>query len=175
MALAVGRVGGGCVGGLGAGKFGLPGGGYFLRARRVEPEDAEVVMLAATDPANPYGAILPWTNRGPTRSVGASVVIVDGTLAAYLARGDRQVITWLPEDEPRRTRTGRGVAQKLIDRAREMTGDQETLRGMLIEEIDGQSPARHPLAPFLIEAGFLSGALGFQATFPSRKMEEWRK
>jgi hypothetical protein len=37
---------------------------------------------------------------------------------------------------------------------------------MLIEEIDGSPPPIHPLAPFLVEAGFLLGAMGFQATFP---------
>ena len=62
-------------------------------------------MLAATDPANPYGATLEVARavgasasdaaaangaaRGPTRSVGATVILVNGALAAYLARGDR--------------------------------------------------------------------------------------
>ena len=57
-------------------------------------------MLAAADPANPYGATLKWPadarrdgGRGATRTVGATVVLVDGALAAYLARGDRQLLT----------------------------------------------------------------------------------
>src|SRR5262249_49453387 len=123
--------------------------------------------MAATDPANPYGAALKWfagdSGRGPTRTVGATVVLVDGALVAYLARGDRQVLTWLPESEPPRSHAARAIAHALIERARS-GGDPP--RGMLIEEIDGVSPAGHFLAPFLAEAGFLSGALGFQSTRP---------
>jgi ATP-dependent Lhr-like helicase len=100
--------------------------------------------------------------RGPTRSVGATVILVDGALAGYLARGDRQLITFLPEAEPDRSKVGRAVARVLIDRAR--TGG-DTPRGMLIEEIDGTAPSHHPLSPFLVEAGFAAGAMGFQATF----------
>jgi hypothetical protein len=55
----------------------------------------------------------------------------------------------------------RAVAHVLIDRAR--TGG-DAPRGMLIEEVDGSAPSQHPVAPFLTEAGFMSGALGFQAT-----------
>src|SRR4051794_27691181 len=149
--------------------------------------------MAATDPANPYGAMLPWSRtrsgrarahrtitlgqtdtsattpiretpanagRGPTRSVGATVILVNGALAAYLARGDRQLVVNLPESEPERSRTGRAVAHALIDRARTVGNDGR--RGMLIEEIDGVAPTAHPLAPYLAEAGFVAGALGFQ-------------
>ena len=100
--------------------------------------------------------------RGPTRSVGATVILVNGALAGYLPRGDRQLITFLPEAEPDRSRTARALARVLIDRAR--TGG-DAPRGMLIEEIDGTPPSRHPIAPFLAEAGFVAGAMGFQATF----------
>jgi ATP-dependent Lhr-like helicase len=188
------------VAGLGATQFALPGALDLLRSLRDghrtdadESEGAEVAALAATDPANPYGATLKWTafvrpavsagqahiaasssasleagaplsgGRGPTRSVGATVVLVNGALAAYLARGDRQLLTWLPEAEPERSRSGRAVAHVLIDRARR---GGESPRGMLIEEIDGSPPANHPLAPFLTGAGFVLGAMGFQATFP---------
>jgi hypothetical protein len=89
--------------------------------------------------------------------------VVDGALAAYLARGDRQLLTWLPESDPQRSRAARGIAAVLIDRAR---SGADAPRGMLIEEADGVEPAQHPLAPFLIEAGFIGGAMGFQATFP---------
>jgi ATP-dependent Lhr-like helicase len=200
------------VAGLGATQFALPGALDLLRSLRDghrpeagESEGAEIVALAATDPANPYGATLKWpasaafaasarqapsaasavsaerdqvgasipaslepavpssAGRGPTRSVGATVVLVSGALAAYLARGDRQLLTWLPEAEPERSRTARAVARVLIDRARS-GGDSP--RGMLIEEIDAGPPANHPLATFLTEAGFILGAMGFQATFP---------
>jgi ATP-dependent Lhr-like helicase len=179
------------VAGLGATQFAHPGALDLLRSLRDAPDDPEVAVLAATDPANPYGATLKWASRrstqnpqnpqndkssassassalnvvgeagrGPTRSVGATVILVDGALAAYLARGDRQLATYLPESEPERSKMGRAIARVLIDRAR--TGG-ESPRGMLIEEVDGLPPSTHPIARFLAEAGFVSGALGFQA------------
>ena len=57
---------------------------------------------------------------------------------------------------------GRAIARVLIERAR-AGGDAP--RGMLIEEIDGAPPSRHPLAPLLVEAGFVAGAMGLLATF----------
>src|SRR4029077_14668011 len=130
-------------------------------------------LLAATDPANPYGAALSWpkkkpqsaprsqskdfsaesadspvfsgdAGRGPTRSVGATVILVDGALAAYLARGDRQLVTFLPGAEPERSRVRRAVGARPVDRAR---AGVDAPRGMLIEEIAGAPPSGHPLAP----------------------------
>jgi ATP-dependent Lhr-like helicase len=207
------------VAGLGATQFALPGALDLLRSMRDAPDDVEVAVLAATDPANPYGATLKWpafaastasagrahsaaaaasagharvtapapsarhavdedapgarradpaeneraakAGRTPTRSVGATVILVNGALRAYLARGDRQLVTWLPDAEPDRSKTARAIARMLIERARS-GGDAP--RGMLIEEIDGVPPPQHPLATFLGEAGFIGGALGFQAT-----------
>jgi ATP-dependent Lhr-like helicase len=176
------------VAGLGATQFALPGALDLLRSLRDAPDDPEIAVLAATDPANPYGATLKWpafaaaaasagqapdvaapdakAGRGPTRSVGATVILVDGALAAYLARGDRQLVTYLPEAEPARTKTARAIAHVLIDRARS-GGDSP--RGMLIEEIDGVPPSAHPLAASLVDAGFIGGALGFQATARRRQ------
>jgi ATP-dependent Lhr-like helicase len=169
------------VAGLGATQFALPGALDLLRSLRDtqsnDRDEPEVVVLAATDPANPYGAAIKWpafeapaavrtdaasAGRGPTRSVGATVILVDGTLAAYLARGDRQLLTFLSDAEPQRSKMAHAVARALIDRAR--TGGNSP-RGMLIEEIDGQPPAVHAMAPYLTAAGFISGAMGFQATF----------
>jgi ATP-dependent helicase Lhr and Lhr-like helicase len=177
------------VAGLGATQFAMPGALDLLRSLRDAPDEAEIAVLAATDPANPYGATLKWptrkqpqsaqsmvssasaaaaadtasdTLRAPTRSVGATVILVNGALAAYLARGDRQLVTFLPDAEPDRSKVGRAVARVLIDRAR--TGG-DAPRGMLIEEIDGTPPSQHPMSSWLAEAGFVSGAMGFQATF----------
>jgi ATP-dependent Lhr-like helicase len=159
------------IAGLGATQFALPGALDLLRSLKDSPEQPEVIVMAATDPANPYGAALKWhptgqsedvkAGRGPTRTVGATVVLVDGSIVAYLARGDRQLLTWLPESEPQRSHSAQAIATALIERAR---SGGETPRGMLIEEIDGAASAQHPLAPFLVEAGFLSGAFGFQAS-----------
>jgi ATP-dependent Lhr-like helicase len=155
------------IAGLGATQFALPGALDLLRSLKDGAEAPEVVAMAATDPANPYGAALKWPaapGRGPTRTVGATVVLVDGALVGYLARGDRQLLTWLPDPEPQRSQAARAIADALIARAR---SGGETPRGMLIEEIDEAPPALHFLAPFLAAAGFLSGALGFQSTRPA--------
>jgi ATP-dependent Lhr-like helicase len=183
------------VAGLGATQFAMPGALDLLRSLRTVPDDVEIAVLAATDPANPYGATLGWPSRrstqntpntqqrphpavsassasnagdagrGPTRSVGATVILVNGALAAYLPRGDRQLSTFLPDAEPERSRTGRAVARVLIDRAREAPPGGDVARGMLIEEVDGLPPSLHAIAPLLVEAGFISGAMGMQ---PSR-------
>jgi ATP-dependent Lhr-like helicase len=146
------------VAGLGATQFALPGAVDLIRSLRAAPEDPEVVAIAATDPANPYGAALPWpkaseSGRGPTRTVGATVILVDGALAAYLSRGDRLLSTFLPEAEPTRSKTARAIARALAERHSS---------GMLIEEIDGASASLHPLASYLGDAGFVAGALGMQ-------------
>jgi ATP-dependent Lhr-like helicase len=169
------------IAGLGATQFALPGAVDLLRSLRDVEETPAVAVLAAADPANPYGATLKWpalaadaapatpspkadhaakAGRGPTRSIGSTVVLVDGALAAYLARGDRQLLTWLPEAEPQRSHCARAIARVLIERAR--TTEGESPRGMLLEEIDGGPPSAHPLASYLAEAGFVGGALGFQ-------------
>jgi ATP-dependent Lhr-like helicase len=155
------------VAGLGATQFALPGAIDLLRSLRDAPEESEIAVLAATDPANPYGAALPFPaasaesgGRGATRTVGATVVLADGALVAYLARGDRQLLTWLPDAEPQRARTASAVGRILIDRARS-GGDSP--RGMLIEEIDGAPAQTHPIAKVLVEAGFIAGALGLHA------------
>jgi hypothetical protein len=90
--------------------------------------------------------------------VGTTVVLLKGGLVAYLTRGDRQLLTWLPIAEPQRSHAARQIARVLIERSR--SGGEEP-RGLLLEEIDGHSALVHPMAPFLIEAGFVAGALGF--------------
>ncbi|WP_229660912.1 ATP-dependent helicase [Marmoricola endophyticus] len=95
------------VGGLGAAQFG--GVGAIDRLRASGGDDArpgekpEVVTLAATDPANPYGAALPWPETGeghrPGRKAGALVVLVDGRLLVYVERGGKTMLTFSGEDE----------------------------------------------------------------------------
>jgi ATP-dependent Lhr-like helicase len=182
------------IAGLGATQFALPGALDLLRSLKDTPDQPEIVVMAATDPANPYGSTLKWpafaakdaaatghargaventtsAGRGPTRTVGATVILADGALVAYLARGDRQLLTWLPESEPQRSQASRAIAGALIERAR---AGGETPRGMLIEEIDGGSSTSHPLSPFLVEAGFIPGAFGFQASRAERESKDLR-
>jgi ATP-dependent Lhr-like helicase len=153
--------------GVGAAQFAQPAALDLLRALRTDPEQPEIVRLAASDPANPYGAILPWptpdsgetASRGPTRSAGAQVVIVNGRLGAWLARGRQQLLAFLPDGDADRGIVGRGIAAALADVARGGSGRQG---GLLVREINGLPAAGHPLAPFLVEAGFVASTLGYQ-------------
>jgi len=148
------------VAGLGAMQFATAGALDVLRSYRDEPEQPEVALIAATDPANPYGAIVKWPEvpeRSLTRSVGASVILVNGALAAYIGRGEKQILTFLPEEEPSRGMVGRAIAAALASRV-----DEGTRRALLISEVDGKPVARSPLAPFLVDAGFSPSAVGYQ-------------
>jgi ATP-dependent helicase Lhr and Lhr-like helicase len=148
------------VGGVAATQFALPAALELMRTLKDPPDEPEVVTLSATDPANPYGTLLKWPatadvdGRGPTRSVGALVFLVNGLLGAYISRGARQLAAFLPDDEPQRSTIARGVARRLAQLGRE--------GGILIDRIDGVPAGEHPLAPFLLEAGFVASAMGFQ-------------
>jgi len=153
---------------LGATQFALPGAVDLLRSLRAPLEEKhEVVMLAATDPANPYGALLRWPaapEEGSTltRSVGARVVLVDGALTAYIRRGNPNIQVLLPEDEPARSQVARVLAEFLV--AYVLRADNPEGRGrisMLIASVNGVPVAEHPLARFLLDAGFQAAPLGF--------------
>jgi ATP-dependent Lhr-like helicase len=155
------------VAGLGAAQFAQPGAVDLLRAAREDADAPYVVTLAATDPANPYGALLPWpewtagaaqTLRA-SRSAGARVVLADGRLAAWIGRGDRAMLISLPADEPDRSRIGRALAQELVTLAHRAP---EGSRGWLIEEINGDKAAADPVTPFLLDTGFAVTAMGLQ-------------
>jgi ATP-dependent Lhr-like helicase len=148
------------VGGVGATQFALPAALELMRSLRDDPDDPEVVLLAATDPANPFGTMLKWPDmgaegagRGATRTVGAHVILVNGHLAAYISKGGRQMLAWLPEDEPQRSAIARPLARQLAAMAR--------LGGLIIAEVSGIPAGDHLLAPFLVEAGFNPSAMGF--------------
>ncbi len=83
--------------GLGAAQFALTGAVDRLRAQLREPEVPQALVLAATDPANPYGSALPWPEREghrPGRKAGALVVLVDGVLVFYVERGGKTVLSF---------------------------------------------------------------------------------
>ncbi len=102
------------IGSLGAAQFGIPGAVDRLRSFSVDVgvapgEKKQALALAATDPANPYGAALPWPERStedssgsghrPGRKAGALVVLVDGALSVYVERGGRSLLTFATEVE----------------------------------------------------------------------------
>ena len=145
------------VAGLGATQFATGGALDLLRSLRDEPEQPETVMLAATDPANPFGTIVKWPREGLMRAAGASVILVNGALSAYLSRGEKQLSLFLPEDEPTRGMVAREVATVLASIVR--SGRR---RAFLISEVNGDKVAQSPIAPFLAEAGFVPTAMGYQ-------------
>jgi ATP-dependent Lhr-like helicase len=153
---------------LGATQFALPAAVDLLRSLRAPAQEKhEVVMLAATDPANPYGALMRWPaapEEGSTltRTVGARVVLVDGALTAYLRRGNPNIQVLLPEDDPARSQVARALAEFLatyVQRADNPEGRGRT--SMLISSVNGTPVAEHPLARFLLDAGFHAAPLGF--------------
>ncbi|TWS26413.1 ATP-dependent helicase [Tsukamurella sputi] len=135
---------------LGAAQFARSGTVDALRDAASALERAEqrgetsALVLAATDPANPYGAALPWPDRGddgarPGRKAGAVVVLVDGALAVFVERGGRTLLTFT--DAPDAALTA------LADAA-------PGLGGLTIEKVDGAPALTSPLAGALTAAGF---------------------
>ena len=153
---------------LGATQFAMPAAVDLLRSLRVAGNEnsSEVLMLAATDPANPYGALMRWPpapeeGSSLTRSVGARVVLVDGALTAYLRRGNSNVQVMLPEEEPGRSKAARALAEFLVSYVQRMEDGDRGRGGMLITSINGVGVVEHPMAKYLLNAGFQAAPLGF--------------
>ncbi len=165
------------VAGLGATQFALPAAVDLLRQLRTEPaqEKPEFVQLAATDPANPYGSVLRWPEmpvadedsesapRILTRAAYAEVILRNGRLAAWLKHGNPNLLVFLPADEPERSQAAAGLAHFLCSRGQERmhaSGHNAGREGVLITTINGQPVASHPMARYLMDAGFHPGPLG---------------
>jgi len=203
------------VAGLGGAQFAMPAALDRLRAMREPGETPHTAIVAATDPANPYGATLKWPldslslardkpldslslapldsrrlardgpsgpaetarderplladiGRGPTRTVGALVVLVDGYPAAYLRRGERELLLLAPDAEPQTSSYARAAAHALMALARSR---EEGRRGMLIAEINGTPASTHTTAHLFVAEGFIATAMGLQARVPPRAPE----
>ncbi|HEU5033113.1 MAG TPA: ATP-dependent helicase [Spirillospora sp.] len=153
--------------GLGAAQFALPGAVDRLRALRpsaAAPDDisalwetprkpdVRALVLAAADPANPYGAALPWPGRDdevasghkPGRKAGALVVLVEGRLVLYVERGGKTLLTW--DDDP-------DVLQPAVD-ALALAVREGALGKLTVERADGTAINDSPLAAALESAGF---------------------
>jgi ATP-dependent Lhr-like helicase len=156
------------VAGLGAAQFGTAGAIDRLRTfAEVPPADGgtkpSAVALAATDPANPYGAALPWpTDEGdergahrPGRKAGALVVLVDGRLTLYVERGGRTLLTWSDDAELLRP-----AAETLSTAVR-----RGSLGRLTVEKADGTQLLRAgstPLREALQDAGFVATPKGLR-------------
>jgi ATP-dependent Lhr-like helicase len=148
------------VAGLGGAQFSMPGAEERLRSMREKPDEPLTLVLAATDPGNPYGATLPWPSKNgdarAQRAAGAQVVLHAGELVAWLGRGEHNLHTFLPADEPARGQAARALAQALAGLV-----DQGRRKALLIELVDGAPVDSSPMsAPFKL-AGFSPGLKGY--------------
>src|SRR5215216_4875784 len=116
--------------GLGAAQFALTGAVDRLRTHQREPAEPGAVVLAACDPANPYGAGLPWPDREghrPGRKAGALVVLVDGALIFYVERGGKTLLSF--SEDPTKLAPAAAVLARSV---------QQGLLGKLtVERADG--------------------------------------
>jgi ATP-dependent Lhr-like helicase len=137
------------VAGLGAAQFALPGAVDRLRVPRDEPDHPHV--LAATDPANPFGASLPWPESAgrPARAAGAFVVVDHGRLAAYLERGGRSILTFAPPSPSDRW------AEALTTLVKD--GRLRSLEITRVDAVPTRESAHHQS---LLAAGFVHGYRG---------------
>ncbi len=161
------------VAGLGATQFALPAAVDLLRQLRTAPteEKPEFVQLAASDPVNPYGSVLPWPDlpvmpedaesapRILTRAAYAEVILRNGQLVAWLRRNNPNLLVFLPAEEPERSHTAAGLAHFLCARGQQRL-HAGSHRGVLITTINGLPVPAHPMARFLLDAGFYQGPLG---------------
>ncbi|GAA1533125.1 ATP-dependent helicase [Nocardioides humi] len=154
--------------GLGAAQFGTAGAVDRLRSFASpaggDAPDAKpvAVALAATDPANPYGAALPWPSaereqeggHRPGRKAGALVVLVDGALVLYVERGGRTLLTWTEDPELLTP-----AAEALSTAVR-----RGTLGQLTVEKADGAAllGSGGPLRDALAAAGFVATPRGLR-------------
>lgn len=113
------------------------------------PPPRQVVVLAAADPANPYGAALPWPERAddvthkPGRKAGALVVLVEGALVLYVERGGKTLLSYGSAEDLR------PAVQALAVSVR-----RGALGKLTVERADGAAITGSPLAEALEAAGF---------------------
>ncbi|MGW1209616.1 ATP-dependent helicase [Streptomyces sp. NPDC002499] len=143
-----------------------PGGSAFPghRSRPAAP-DSRAVVLAAADPANAYGAALPWPEP-PTgashkagRKAGSLVVLVDGELTLYMERGGKTLLAWPTEPDGTATEDPRlqQAATALAEAAR-----AGSLGTVTVERINGASALTSPIGTLLEGAGFIATPRGLR-------------
>lgn len=149
------------VAGLGAAQFATAPTVDRLRGFALDPDSApplEARTLAATDPANPFGAALPWPSTDedgprhrPGRKAGALVTLVDGALVIFVERGGKSLLTFTDE-----AAVLAAAAASLAETARGAFGR------LAVERVDGEAVSQSPLADALREAGFTQTPKGLR-------------
>ncbi len=138
--------------GLGGAQFAVPGAVERLRA--LGPEEQAPIVLSAVDPAQPYGAALPWPQRAAdlpgrlARIAGAYLVLACGEPVLFLERGGRALLTLVPAEDPRLE----PALAALVTEVRE-----RRIRRLALEQVDGAAAMSSALAPLLIALGFQEG------------------
>ncbi len=142
----------------------VPGAVDRLRALREAPAESRAVLLATTDPAQPYGTQLAWPpTRGgkPRRAVGAYVVLVDGLATLFIDRGGERVLSLAdPETEAGIARIEQGL--RAFARSLGRLGKTR----VEVQEVDGEKPREAAWAEAFARAGFRAGYRGFEAELP---------
>jgi ATP-dependent Lhr-like helicase len=139
--------------GLGGAQFALPGAVERLRAQR-DDDEAPPVVLAATDPAQPYGAVLRWpkredaSGRSPQRVAGAYVVLSGAEPVLYVERGGKGLQMLVGVDDPR-------LGPALESLAEAVRRGRVTRLG--IERVDGEPAVGSAWEERLLELGFRAG------------------
>jgi ATP-dependent Lhr-like helicase len=138
--------------GLGGAQFALAGAVERLRELRArEDEEPEPLVLAAADPAQPYGAGLPWPKRAGARAArvaGAQVILLGGEAALFVERGGRSLVPLRePDEEWLRPALAALVAHVRAGGAKRLA----------VERFDGQPVGETEVMPLLLEAGFVAG------------------
>ncbi len=138
--------------GLGGAQFAL--GGAVERLRELRPQDGEEperLVLAAADPAQPYGAALPWPKRAGARAArvaGARVILLGGEPALFVERGGRSLVPLRdPEEDWLRTALDALVAHVRATGAKRLA----------VERFDGEPVTESGCISMLIDAGFVIG------------------
>ena len=111
----------------------------------------DALVLAAADPAQPYGAALPWPKRAGARAArvaGAYVVLLGGEAALFVERGGRSLVPLRDPDES----WLRPALAALVAHAR-----QVGVKRLAVERFDGEAVTASPALPLLVEAGFAPG------------------
>jgi ATP-dependent helicase Lhr and Lhr-like helicase len=143
--------------GLGGAQFALPG--AVERLRSLPEADGSLQLLAATDPANAYGASLPWpkapSGRRPARAPGAHVLLRDGEAVLYLDRGGRGILRLVEFDEAELSAAMSALAEAV---------SAGRLPKLAVEKLDGEPVIGSGHEEALLSAGFSRGPRKLTAT-----------